>query len=115
MAKTNQKPKPAPEQTPGETTASTATPAASTAPATDAPPQYRENEETNKRIDDWIKRYPDQFKFFNDMPHERAVRKLILNEINRHERREFRRQQSNGENNAPRQERGPGYGGGRRY
>lgn len=122
MARTNPKPKPAAEQTtappaqaPAETTVSTTAPAAPPGAATDAPQQYRENEETNKKIDDWIKQHPDQFKFFNEMPHERAVRKLILNEINRYERREYRRQQSNGENNSPRQERGQSYGGGRRY
>jgi hypothetical protein len=122
MARTNPKSKTTAEHTANpapsalaETTATTAAPAASVAPATDAPAQYKENEKTNKKIDDWIKEYPDQFKFFNEMPHERAVRKLILNEIDRYERRQFRKQQGNGENNSPRQERGQGYGGGRRY
>jgi hypothetical protein len=120
MARTNPKSKITADQTaalassaPAETTATTAAP--STAPATDAPAQYRENEQTNKKIDDWIKRYPDQFKFFNEMPHERAVRKLILNEIDRYERRQFRKQQGNGQDHEPRQERGQGYGGSRRY
>jgi hypothetical protein len=122
MARTSSKPKSAAGQSaaqtpqaPSEAAASTSTSATPAPTATDAPPPYRENEQTNKKIDDWIKRYPDQFKFFNEMPHERAVRKLILNEIDRYERRQFRKQQENGENNSPRQERGQGQGGGRRY
>jgi hypothetical protein len=50
------------------------------------PVQYRENPRTNEKIDAWIKANPDQFKFFNELPHERAVRKLILNEIQKYER-----------------------------
>lgn len=122
MARTNPKSKPTPEQTgevklppPATPVATTTAPATSTAPATDAAVQYNQNEKTNKKIDDWIKRYPDQFKFFNEMPHERAVRKLILNEIDRYERRQFRKQQGNGESNSPRHERGEGYGGSQRH
>lgn len=50
------------------------------------PVQYRENPRTNEKIDAWIKAHPDQFKFFNELPHERAVRKLVLNEIQKYER-----------------------------
>jgi hypothetical protein len=50
------------------------------------PVQYRENPRTNEKIDAWIKANPDQFKFFNELPHERAVRKLVLNEIQKYER-----------------------------
>ena len=111
MARTSTKSKASLEQT----TAPAPTEAATSAPAPNAPTQYRENEQTNKKIDDWIKRNPEQFKFFNEMPHERAVRKLVLNEIDRAERRQFRRQQGYSQNNAQRQERGQGYDGGRRY
>jgi hypothetical protein len=48
--------------------------------------QYRENPKTNEKIDAWIKANPDRFKFFNELPHERAVRKLVLNEVERYER-----------------------------
>jgi len=107
MAKTTTKPKPAPE-----TTASVAPPAPSPAAeataASETTGQLRENPRINEKIDEWIKRNPDQFKFFTEMPHERAVRKLILNEIDKYERqqkaRSYRQQdQQNGER-APRQE-----------
>ena len=48
--------------------------------------QYRENPRTNEKIDAWIKANPDQFKFFDELPHERAVRKLVLNEVQKYER-----------------------------
>ena len=117
MAKANPKPKtPAtetaaavqPSPAPAPTTASTP------APATDAPPQYRENPRTNEKIDEWIKRNPDQFKFFDELPHERAVRKLILNEIDKYERREkaknYRQQEQPGGETPPRYDRSQGNG-----
>jgi len=57
--------------------------AASTATA---PVEYRENPRTNEKIDAWIKNNPDGFKFYDEMPHERAVRKLVLNEVEKYER-----------------------------
>jgi ATPase subunit of ABC transporter with duplicated ATPase domains len=59
---------------------------AATVPASNAPVQYRENPRTNEKIDAWIKSNPDQFKFFDEMPHDRAVRKLVLNEVQKYER-----------------------------
>ncbi len=56
------------------------------APGSNAPVQYRENPRTNEKIDAWIKANPDQFKFFDELPHERAVRKLVLNEVQKYER-----------------------------
>jgi ATPase subunit of ABC transporter with duplicated ATPase domains len=53
---------------------------------TTAPIEYRENPRTNEKIDTWIKANPDQFKFFDELPHDRAVRKLVLNEIHKYER-----------------------------
>jgi hypothetical protein len=50
------------------------------------PVEYRENQRTNEKIDAWIKNYPDRFKFFDELPHDRAVRKLVLNEVERYER-----------------------------
>jgi len=58
----------------------------STTPASSGPVEYRENPRTNEKIDAWIKNNPDGFKFYDDMPHERAVRKLVLNEIEKYER-----------------------------
>ena len=55
-------------------------------PGSNAPVQYRENPRTNEKIDAWIKNNPDRFKFFDEMPHERAVRKLALNEVEKYER-----------------------------
>jgi hypothetical protein len=88
------------------------------APVTDAPAPYRENPRTNEKIDEWIKRNPDQFKFFDQMPHERAVRKLILNEIDRYERqqkaRSYRQQEQHGGESAPRHDRSQSNGNGMR-
>ena len=50
------------------------------------PVQYRENPRTNEKIDAWIKANPDRFKFFDELPHDRAVRKLVLNEVQKYER-----------------------------
>jgi ATPase subunit of ABC transporter with duplicated ATPase domains len=57
-----------------------------TTPASNAPVEYRENPRTNEKIDAWIKNNPDRFKFYDEMPHERAVRKLVLNEVEKYER-----------------------------
>ena len=56
------------------------------APGSNGAVQYRENPRTNEKIDAWIKANPDQFKFFDELPHERAVRKLVLNEVQKYER-----------------------------
>lgn len=48
--------------------------------------QYRENPQTNEKIDAWIQANPERFKFFDELPHDRAVRKLVLNEIQKYER-----------------------------
>lgn len=59
---------------------------AAAAPAANAPVEYRENPRTNEKIDAWIKNNPEGFKFYDEMPHERAVRKLVLNEVEKYER-----------------------------
>lgn len=124
MAKANSKSKTAPE-----TAASVAPPAATAPASTAAAPEtqgpHRENPRINEKIDEWIKRNPDQYKFYNEMPHERAVRKLILNEIDKYERQEkaksYRQQEQQQGERGPRQEhrqeyrQGNGQGGGRRY
>lgn len=117
MARTSNKTKPAPEQT-AMTAPSAPTTTAVTAPAPNAPVEHRENPRINEKIDEWIRRNPDQFKFFNEMPHERAVRKLILNEIEKYERqqkaRSYRQQEQTGDENAPRHERNRSNGNGMR-
>jgi hypothetical protein len=55
-------------------------------PAANGTVQYRDNPRTNEKIDAWIKANPDQFKFFDELPHDRAVRKLVLNEVQKYER-----------------------------
>jgi hypothetical protein len=117
MARTSTKTKTVPE-----TTASVAPPGAAPATATTAAPetagQLRENPRINEKIDEWIKRNPDQYKFYNDMPHERAVRKLILNEIDKYERQQkaksYRQQEQPEGERAPRQDHRQGNGQGMR-
>jgi len=121
MAKTNT-PK---NKTAPEATASVATPAAAPAATTtegaETQGPLRENPRINEKIDEWIKRNPDQYKFYNEMPHERAVRKLILNEIDKYERQQkaksYRQQEQPQGERGPRQEyrQGNGQGNGRRY
>jgi hypothetical protein len=60
--------------------------AAETSAASNGTVQYRENPKTNEKIDAWIKANPDRFKFFDELPHDRAVRKLVLNEVEKYER-----------------------------
>lgn len=84
-------------------------PSATTAPASTTAVEHRNNPRIDEKIDEWIKRNPDQFKFFNEMPHERAVRKLILNEVEKYERQQkaksYRQQEQGGEKTAPRYDR----------
>jgi len=86
--------------------------------AANATGQLRENPRINEKIDEWIKRNPDQFKFFNEMPHDRAVRKLILNEIDKYERREkaksYRQQEQQNGEQAPRHDNRQSQGNGMR-
>lgn len=56
------------------------------APASNGAIEYRENPKTNEKIDAWIKANPERFKFFDELPHDRAVRKLVLNEVQKYER-----------------------------
>ncbi len=101
-----------PELAPG------AAPVATTAPASNAAVEHRNNPRIDEQIDEWIKRNPDQFKFFNEMPHERAVRKLILNEVEKYERQQkaknYRQQEQRGEETAPRYDRSQSNGNGMR-
>jgi len=53
-----------------------------------APQQYRENPQTNEKIDAWIKDNPDRWAYFSSLPPERAARKLVLNEIQKFERQQ---------------------------
>jgi hypothetical protein len=51
-------------------------------------PQYRENPQTNEKIDTWIKDNPERWQYFSTLPPERAARKLVLNEIQKFERQQ---------------------------
>jgi hypothetical protein len=51
-------------------------------------PQYRENPQTNEKIDAWIKDNPQRWEYLCAMPQERMARKLVLNEVEKFERRE---------------------------
>jgi hypothetical protein len=49
---------------------------------------YRENPQTNEKIDAWIKDNPERWAYFSGLPPERAARKLVLNEIQKYERQQ---------------------------
>jgi hypothetical protein len=53
-----------------------------------APQPYRENPQTNEKIDAWIKDNPERWAYFSGLPPERAARKLVLNEIQKYERQQ---------------------------
>ena len=119
MAKTNTtKTKTAPEAT-ASVAPPAAAPAATTTEGAETQGPHRENPRINEKIDEWIKRNPDQYKFYNEMTHERAVRKLILNEIDKYERQQkaksYRQQEQQQGEREPRQDYRQGNGQGRRY
>lgn len=108
MARTNSKPKPAAEQTaasipqaPAEITASTTVTRAAVEP--------RENARVNEKIDEWIKRNPDDWEYFMSLPPERMARKLVLNEINKYERqqkaKQYQQEEQRGSETTPRHDR----------
>lgn len=51
-------------------------------------PQFRENPQTNEKIDTWIKDNPERWQYFSTLPPERMARKLVLNEIQKFERQQ---------------------------
>jgi hypothetical protein len=114
MARTSSKPKTSSEKT---TTPAT-TQAANAAPAADAPVEQRENPRINEKIDEWIKRFPDKWKYFMSLPPERMARKLALNEIEKYERqqkaRSYRQQDQRGGETAQRHDRNQSNGNGMR-
>ncbi len=50
--------------------------------------QYRENPQTNEKIDAWIAANPQRWEYFKNLPPDRAARKLVLNEIQKYERQQ---------------------------
>jgi len=50
--------------------------------------QYRENPQTNEKIDAWIAANPSRWEYFRNLPPDRAARKLVLNEIQKFERQQ---------------------------
>jgi hypothetical protein len=53
-----------------------------------APQPYRENPQTNEKIDAWIKDNPERWAYFSGLPPDGAARKLVLNEIQKYERQQ---------------------------
>lgn len=59
----------------------------SSAPASKEP-EYRENATVNAKIDNYIKANPKHWEYIQSMPPERMARALVLNEVQKAERRE---------------------------
>ena len=57
-----------------------------------AEPQFKENAQVNARIDEFIKNNPKQWDYIQSMPPERMARALVLNEIQKLDRREKMRE-----------------------
>ena len=57
-----------------------------------AEPQFKENPQVNARIDEFIKNNPKQWDFIQSMPPERMARALVLNEVQKLDRREKMRE-----------------------
>jgi hypothetical protein len=51
-------------------------------------PQFRENPQTNEKIDAWIRANPERWQYFTSLPPDRMARKLVLNEIQKYERQQ---------------------------
>jgi len=60
---------------------------ASAEPAKDTP-QLRDNPEVNARIDDYIKANPKEWTYIQGLPQDRLERSLVLQYVNKTERRE---------------------------
>ncbi|HWC58621.1 MAG TPA: hypothetical protein VHC44_02930 [Verrucomicrobiae bacterium] len=54
--------------------------------------QFRENSQVNAKIDDYIKSNPKHWQFIQSMPRERLERVLVLNEVQKLDRREKMRE-----------------------
>ena len=57
-----------------------------------AEPQFKENPQVNARIDEFIKNNPKQWDYIQSMPPERMARALVLNEVQKLDRREKMRE-----------------------
>ena len=57
-----------------------------------AGPHFKENAQVNARIDEFIKNNPKQWEYIQSMPPERMARALVLNEIQKLDRREKMRE-----------------------
>lgn len=57
-----------------------------------AEPQFKENAQVNARIDEYIKNNPKHWDFIQSMPPERMARALVLNEVQKLDRREKMRE-----------------------
>lgn len=55
-------------------------------------PKFKENTEVNTRIDEYIRSNPKRWEYIQSLPPERMARALVLNEIQKEDRREKMRQ-----------------------
>lgn len=80
--------------------------------------EQRENPRINEKIDEWIKRFPEKWKYFMSLPPERMARKLVLNEIDKYERiqkaKSYRQQEQQGDETTARHDRSQSNGNGMR-
>ena len=60
--------------------------------ANTAEPQFKENPQVNAKIDEFIKNNPKQWDYIQSMPPERMARALVLNEVQKLDRREKMRE-----------------------
>jgi hypothetical protein len=61
--------------------------AAATEPVAD-PPKYRDNKEINAKIDAYIQANPKEWDYIQGLPRERLERMLVLQHVNRIDRRQ---------------------------
>ena len=54
--------------------------------------QFKENPQVNARIDEYIKNNPKHWEYIQSMPPERMARALVLNEVQKLDRREKMRE-----------------------
>lgn len=52
------------------------------------PPKFRENSEVNAKIDGYIEKNPKEWAYIQSMPRERLERSLILQSVQKQERKE---------------------------
>jgi hypothetical protein len=72
----------------GNGNGSTAAPEAAAPAATVDPQKFRENAEVNAKIDTYIQKNPKEWAYIQSMPRERLERSLVLQSVQKQERKE---------------------------